>query len=85
MLKNGDNLICSNTLPLNLYEIDINGRTTLHLLSMDGNLSALEDLLKTNSDVNLEVTDHNGQTPLNIAARQGYLEIVEVLTFFKTI
>lgn len=46
---------------------------------MDGNLSVLEDLLKINSDVNLELNDNNGQTPLNIAARHGYLEVVEVL------
>lgn len=46
---------------------------------MDGNLSVLCDLLKTHSDINLEVNDNNGQTPLNIAARHGYLEVVEVL------
>lgn len=66
-------------LPSNLYEVDINGRNTLHLLAMDGNLSVLSDILKTHSDVNLEVNDNNGQTPLNIAARHGYLEVVEVL------
>lgn len=62
----------------NLNEIDINGRNTLHLLAMDGNLSALYDLLKSHSDIDLEVSDNNGQTPLNIAARHGYLEVVEV-------
>lgn len=71
--------IYSNTMPANLYETDINGRNTLHLLAMDGNFSVLEDLLKIHSDINLEVIDNNGQTPLNIAARHGYLEIVEVL------
>jgi ankyrin repeat domain-containing protein 50 len=71
--------VYSNTLlPSNLYEIDINGRNTLHLLAMDGNLNVLRDLLKTHSDINLEVNDNNGQTPLNIAARHGYLEVVEV-------
>jgi len=45
---------------------------------MDGSLSVLQDLLKTHSDINLEVNDNNGQTPLNIAARHGYLEVVEV-------
>lgn len=45
---------------------------------MDGNLSVLQDLLKTHPDINLEVNDNNGQTPLNIAARHGYLEVVEV-------
>lgn len=70
----------NNTLlPSNIYEVDINGRNTLHLLAMDGNLSALHDVLKIHSDVNLEVNDNNGQTPLNIAARHGYLEIVEVI------
>lgn len=71
--------VYSNTLlPSNLYEVDINGRNTLHLLAMDGNLNVLRDLLKTHSDINLEVNDNNGQTPLNIAARHGYLEVVEV-------
>lgn len=70
----------SNTLlPTNLYEVDINGRNTLHLLAMDGNLSVLRDILEKHPDVNLEVNDNNGQTPLNIAARHGYLEVVEVL------
>lgn len=68
----------SNTIPANLYEVDINGRNTLHLLAMDGNFSVLEDLLKTHTDINLEVIDNNGQTPLNIAARHGHLEVVEV-------
>lgn len=54
----------------------------MHLFALDGNYSALEDLLKTHSDVNLEINDNNGQTPLNIAARQGYLEIVEVLKLY---
>ncbi|XP_026821201.1 ankyrin repeat domain-containing protein 50-like [Rhopalosiphum maidis] len=72
--------VYSNTsLPSNLYEVDINGRNTLHLLAMDGNLNVLRDLLKTHSDINLEVNDNNGQTPLNIAARHGYLEVVELL------
>lgn len=66
-------------LPTNLYEVDINGRNTLHLLAMDGNLNVFHDLLKKHSSVNLEVIDNNGQTPLNIAARHGYLELVEVL------
>lgn len=57
----------------------------MHLFAADGNLSGLEDLLKTHSDVNLEVNDNNGQTPLNIAARQGYLEIVEVLKSYYLI
>lgn len=70
----------SNTIiSANVYEVDINGRNVLHLLAMDGNVNALHNLLKTHSDINLEVTDNNGQTPLNIAARYGYLEIVEVL------
>lgn len=66
-------------LPSNLYEADINGRNTLHLLAMDGNLTVLHELLESHSNINLEVNDNNGQTPLNIAARHGYLEIVEVL------
>lgn len=70
----------SNTLlSTNLYEVDINGRNTLHLLAMDGNLSVLRDILEKHPDVNLEINDNNGQTPLNIAARHGYLEVVEVL------
>jgi len=74
-----NSVLYSNTLlPSNLYEVDINGRNTLHLLAMDGNLSVLQDLLKTHPDINLEVNDNNGQTPLNIAARHGYLEVVEV-------
>lgn len=69
----------SNTLsPIHLYEVDVNGRNTLHLLVMDGNLNGLQNLLETHSNVNLDVNDNNGQTPLNIAARHGYLEIVEV-------
>jgi ankyrin repeat protein len=68
----------STILPSNLYEVDINGRNTLHLLAMDGNLTVLHDILKTHPDINLELNDNNGQTPLNIAARHGYLEIVEV-------
>lgn len=74
-----NSVLYSNTLlPSNLYEVDINGRNTLHLLAMDGSLSVLQDLLKTHSDIDLEVNDNNGQTPLNIAARHGYLEVVEV-------
>lgn len=69
----------STLLPTNLYEVDINGRNTLHLLAMDGNLNLFRDLLKKHTNVNLEVSDNNGQTPLNIAARHGYLELVEVL------
>lgn len=69
----------SNILPANVYEVDINGRNTLHLLAIDGNLNVLHELLKTHSDLNLEITDNNGQTPLNIAARHGYFEVVEVL------
>jgi len=76
-----NSVLYSNTLlPSNLYEVDINGRNTLHLLAMDGSLSVLQDLLKTHSDIDLEVNDNNGQTPLNIAARHGYLEVVEVYT-----
>lgn len=51
---------------------------------MDGNLSVLQDLLKSHSDLDLELNDNNGQTPLNIAARHGYLEVVEVLKQLKT-
>lgn len=65
--------------PTNVYEVDINGRNSIHLFAMDGNVNALRDLLKSHSDMNLEATDNNGQTPLNIAARHGYLEVVEVL------
>lgn len=59
--------------------MDINGRNIIHLLAIDGNLNVLHELLKTHSDLNLEITDNNGQTPLNIAARHGYFEVVEVI------
>lgn len=76
--KNVATMSSNTLLPTNIYEIDINGRNTLHLLAMDGHLNVLQELLETHSNVNLEVNDNNGQTPLNIAARHGYLEIVEV-------
>ncbi|KAJ1187665.1 hypothetical protein NDU88_004439 [Pleurodeles waltl] len=53
------------------------GETVLHIASIKGDLSAVEDLLKNGGDPN--VKDHAGWTPLHEACNHGHVAVVELL------
>ncbi|XP_068803978.1 BRCA1-associated RING domain protein 1 isoform X2 [Struthio camelus] len=53
------------------------GETLLHVASMKGDLTAVEQLLKNGADPN--VKDNAGWTPLHEACNHGHKEVVELL------
>ncbi|XP_013925933.1 PREDICTED: BRCA1-associated RING domain protein 1-like, partial [Thamnophis sirtalis] len=53
------------------------GETLLHTTSIEGNLSAVECLLKKGADPNIK--DYAGWTPLHEACNHGHKQIVELL------
>nr|XP_025042611.1 BRCA1-associated RING domain protein 1 [Pelodiscus sinensis] len=53
------------------------GETVLHVASIKGDVSAVEDLLKNGADPN--VKDHAGWTPLHEACNHGHKKVVDLL------
>ena len=62
-----------------LIEIDVsrNVNNSLHEAARDGNIDAVEVLLKKDLDINIE--DENGETALMLASQNGHHQIVELL------
>ncbi|XP_053143396.1 BRCA1-associated RING domain protein 1 isoform X2 [Hemicordylus capensis] len=68
----------SNKSPHNLSaKRNRKGETLLHVASIEGNLPAVEHLLKSGADPN--VKDYAGWTPLHEACHHGHKEAVELL------
>lgn len=56
---------------------DADGRSTLYVIALDGNLEVLEKLIANHAD--LEAVDTEGRTALHVASWQGNLEVVQSL------
>ena len=62
-----------------LTEIDVshNVNNSIHKAARDGNIDAVEVLLKKDVDINIQ--DENGETALMLASQNGHHQIVELL------
>ena len=63
-----------------LMEIDVSLQTnnkSLHEAARDGNINAVELVLKEHVDINIQ--DENGETALILASKNGHIQVVELL------
>ena len=56
---------------------DRDGRTALHYASLEGQLSAVEQLVRERADVDAQ--DRHGFTPLHFAAQEYRLDVARAL------
>ena len=62
---------------MTVMEGDNEGKTALHVASLEGHSEAVKLLLEAGAEVDAE--DDNGQTPLSWAAENGHSEAVKLL------
>ena len=61
----------------NVLQKDYEGKTALHLAAEEGNLKAVDLLLK--EDIDIDVIDYEGNTPLHLAAANGHSPVISQL------
>lgn len=64
---------------INIYEIDDRGQNAIHKAVTYNRIDVLNEMLKYNPNLELNLTDTDGQTPLAYALRLRFRDIAEIL------